>query len=144
MNLYAESSAVLAWLFGERAAAPVRQSLAGADHVLCSRLTLTECARVLIRARALERVDEAHASGLAARLAAAQVRWDVLAVDETVLERAERDFPLEPLRTLDAIHLASALAARSAIPDTALLSLDSRVRECGERLGFEVLPETTG
>jgi len=48
---------------------------------------------------------------------------------------------VEPLRTLDALHVASVLAARSAIPNIALLSLDGRVRENGVALGFDVLPE---
>jgi predicted nucleic acid-binding protein len=41
---------------------------------------------------------------------------------------------------LDAIHLATALQARAALPDLALLSLDRRIRTCGEQLGFQVLP----
>jgi hypothetical protein len=36
--------------------------------------------------------------------------------------------------------LASALVAGPAIPGLALLSLDDRVRRCGRRLGFELLP----
>jgi len=49
-------------------------------------------------------------------------------------------FPVEPIRTLDAIHLASAILARAAVPDLALLSLDERVRANGRALGFTVLP----
>jgi hypothetical protein len=44
-----------------------------------------------------------------------------------ILERARRRFPQEPLRALDSIHLATALAARAALSDLALLSLDQRV-----------------
>ena len=36
--------------------------------------------------------------------------------------------------------LASALAARSAIPGVALLSLDDRMRRCGRQLGFDIFP----
>jgi predicted nucleic acid-binding protein len=73
-------------------------------------------------------------------LEAVAVNWMVLKLDREVLERARRRFPAEPLRTLDALHIASALVARSAISDLALLSLDSRVRENGVALGFDVLP----
>jgi hypothetical protein len=38
--------------------------------------------------------------------------------------------------TLDAMHLASALAARSVLPDLVLLSLDERMRAAGRGLGF--------
>jgi predicted nucleic acid-binding protein len=74
-------------------------------------------------------------------LEAASVNWMILKLDREVLERARRRFPAEPLRTLDALHVASALAARSALSDLALLSLDSRVRENGAALGFAVFPE---
>jgi hypothetical protein len=45
------------------------------------------------------------------------------------------------LRTLDALHLASALAARAAVPGLAMLSLDGRVRRSATELGFDVVPE---
>jgi hypothetical protein len=61
---------------------------------------------------------------------------------DDVLEAAKRPFPNEPVRTLDAIHLASALLARSAISGLALLSLDLRVRAAAAALGFKVLPST--
>jgi hypothetical protein len=41
---------------------------------------------------------------------------------------------------LDAFHLASALAVRSAVSALTLLSLDKRVRENGAALGFDILP----
>jgi hypothetical protein len=61
-------------------------------------------------------------------------------VSEDVVERARRPFPTEPVRTLDALHLASALVARAAVSELAVLSLDQRVRENAERLGFETVP----
>lgn len=56
-------------------------------------------------------------------------------------ERVRRPFPLEPIRTLDAIHLAFALLARSLVPETQLLSLDERLRASGKELGLGVIPE---
>src|SRR5262249_49408726 len=53
VNLYAESSAVLAWLLDETSAPNVRQLLAAAETVVASDLTLIECDRVLLRAAAL-------------------------------------------------------------------------------------------
>ena len=40
----------------------------------------------------------------------------------------------------DALHLASALVARAAVPGLALLALDAAMREAGRGLGFTVLP----
>ena len=45
------------------------------------------------------------------------------------------------IRTLDAMHLAAALAVRSAVPGVELLSLDDRIRRSGEQLGFRLQPE---
>lgn len=46
MSLYAESSAVLAWLLDEAAGTVVRQTLSEAEIVVASDLTLIECDRV--------------------------------------------------------------------------------------------------
>lgn len=57
-----------------------------------------------------------------------------------IVDRARRPFPWEAVRTLDAIHLASALAVRSTVPRVELLSLDDRIRRAGEQLGFRLQP----
>ena len=51
-NLYAESSAILAWLLGEDGGDEVRQALQTAQLVVTSDLTLIECDRVLQRGQA--------------------------------------------------------------------------------------------
>ncbi|MGD2216699.1 MAG: type II toxin-antitoxin system VapC family toxin [Gemmatimonadales bacterium] len=140
MSLYAESSAVLAWLLGEAQSEVVRAALGGAELVLASELTLIECERVLIRAKAAGSLVEAVASDRRARLSQAAEHWAVLGLTAEVSDRARRPFPGEPIRTLDAIHLASALLARSLVAETRLLSLDEQIRSSGRELGFEVVP----
>jgi hypothetical protein len=54
VNLYAESSAVLAWLLDEPSAATVRQLIGVSEITVSSDLTLIECDRVLLRAVALK------------------------------------------------------------------------------------------
>ncbi len=49
-------------------------------------------------------------------------------------------FPDEPVRTLDAIHLASMAFLRESLPDLVVLSTDERVRLNTVQLGFEVRP----
>jgi predicted nucleic acid-binding protein len=140
VNLYAESSAVLAWLLDEATALSVRQLLTEAESIVASDLTLVECDRVLIRAVHLEELTEAEAADRRAQLAAAASHWHVLRIANEVVERARQPFPGEPIRTLDAIHLACALVARAALPGLTLLSLDDRVRNAAKKLGLEVLP----
>lgn len=141
MNLYAESSAVLAWLLGEANGEDARQALMEAELVFASDLTLIESERVLIRGRAVGELSEADAAERRSILRFASARWNLLRLDGEAVERARLAFPLEPIRTLDALHLASAVAIRWAIPHLAVLSLDERVRKNGQALGFKVLPE---
>ena len=141
MNLYAESSAVLAWLLDETSAANVRRLLIDAEAVIASDLTLIECDRVLLRAAALGELAEAGAADRRARLADAASHWHVLRIGPEIVERARRPFPGEPIRTLDAIHLASAVLARSAVVGLELLTLDDRIRQAGRRVGFRIRPE---
>ena len=140
MNVYAESSAVLAWLLGEEAGPRVREVLRRAELVMASDLTLVECDRVLIRAVTLGELDEAAAADCRAHLNAAAAHWHLWRISPEIVDRARHPFPAEPLRTLDAIHLASALAARSAVPGVELLSLDDRIRRAGVQLGFRLQP----
>jgi predicted nucleic acid-binding protein len=141
VNLYAESSAVLAWLLDENSAADVRRSLAGAEIIVASDLTLIECDRVILRAAALGELTEAEAADRRAHLTAAASHWQILRVAPEIVERARQPFSAEPIRTLDAIHLASVLFARTAIAGLMLLSLDDRVRKAGKKLGLGIIPD---
>jgi len=132
---------VLAWLFGEAAGEAARAALAGAEIVLASELTLVECERVLIRAHTTAGIGEAELADRRAVLNGAAAHWQLLRLGGEVLERARRPFPKEPIRTLDALHLASALVARAAVPGLSVLSLDQRVRTSAQGLGFTVVPE---
>ncbi len=141
MNVYAESSAVLAWLLGEETGHPVREVLRRAELVMASDLTLVECDRVLIRAVTLGEIDEATAADRRAHVNAAAAHWHLWRVSSDIVDRARRPFPAEPLHTLDAIDLASALAVRSVVPGVELLSLDDRIRRAGVQLGFRLRPQ---
>jgi predicted nucleic acid-binding protein len=102
---------------------------------------LIECERVLIRAVATNLLPEAVAADRRAVLSRTGDHWVTFDLDAEVVERARRPFPAEPIGTLDAIHLATAVLARSLVPELALLSLDERVRRSAGRMGFRVIPE---
>jgi predicted nucleic acid-binding protein len=140
LNLYAESSAVLAWLLGDEGEARVRRTLSAATIVFASDLTLIECDRVLIRAVTLQALDEREAAKRRSSLQSIAAGWQLLRVSPEIVSRARQPFPAEPIRTLDALHLASAITARSAVPDLVLLSLDERIRKAGLGMGFTVHP----
>jgi predicted nucleic acid-binding protein len=140
VTVYVESSAVLSWLLGASGGERVAHVLRDADAIVASDLTVLECERVLIRARTSGLITEAAAADQHAALARVSLHWTLLRVDSEVLDRCRHPFPIEPVRTLDAIHLASALTARAAVPRVAMVSLDQRIRENAVRLGFDVVP----
>ena len=141
MRVYAESSAVLAWLLDEPAGPDVRGILTASEAVIASDLTLIESDRVLLRAAVPGELTEAEAADLRGHLMAAASYWHVLRISPEIVERARQPFPGEPIRTLDAIHLASALVARGALPGLDLLSLDERIRRAAAPLGLRVRPD---
>src|SRR5438552_17911174 len=102
---------------------------------MASDLVLIECDRVLIRAVTLGEIDEATASDRRAHLNAAAAHWHLCRLSLDIVDRARRPLPSEPVRTLHAIHFASALAVRSTVPSTELLSRDDRIRRVGHELG---------
>jgi predicted nucleic acid-binding protein len=141
LRLYAESSAILAWLLGEPEGDDLYQFLRSAEGVVTSDLTLVECDRRIARLAATGELSEAEAATLRGELSIAAPRWSVLRVAPAIIERARHRFPKEPVRSLDAIHLAAALAARAAAPDLILLSLDDHLRANARALGFELRPK---
>ena len=108
--------------------------------MLSSTLTLIECDRVLIRATAIGALEEAVAAERRALLRTAVEHWILFDLDPEIVDRARRPFPKEPVRTLDAIHLATAVLAQSLVPDLELLSLDDRVRGAAAPMGLRLRP----
>ncbi len=140
MNVYIDSSAVLATLFGEDGAADAQRCLDEASLIFTSVLTSVECSRSIVRARTLHRISPIESLALARALSEAERAWNQMAIDEVVVERARNAFPVEPVRSLDAIHLASALLARDAFGSMAVLTFDERMRETARTLDLPLLP----
>jgi hypothetical protein len=95
----------------------------------------------LIRARVTHNLSEPVAENRRALLARVAADWRLMPIAREIVERARRPFPSEPIRSLDAIHLASALSAADSLPDLVLLSVDHRVRAAGQLLGLRLAPE---
>jgi len=134
--LYLESSAVVAWLFDEATAVDVIRATAAAEVAVTSQLTVVECERAIHRAVVLRLMKEAKAQRLLGELERESANWAAMSLTTDVLARAGRVFPVEPVRTLDAIHLATALAFSKAFPELAILAFDRRVSENATALGL--------
>lgn len=140
MKLYAESSAVLAWLLGKNDGEKTGQILADAQQIFSSDLTLVECDRVLVRAVSLGLAQEGSVADRRALLNRVSHTWSVVRLVRDVIDRARRPFPIEPVRALDALHLAAAVVVRERVEGVAMLALDNRVRNNARQMGFELLP----
>ena len=140
MIVYAESSAVLAWLLGEPSQTQVLRELQAAERVVSSVLTGLECARGLARARASSRLSASDELAARHLLDVAESSWDVHDLSDRVMARARGTFPNEPVRTLDALHIATALVFHEALGAVAVLSFDERIRANARALGMTVTP----
>lgn len=138
--IYAESSAVLAWLLDQPGGWPAFDDLRNADLVVTSELTMIECDRALYRHVSVGRIEGSVAEHLRAELSDIVSAWGVTPISAEVVGRARASFPDDRIRALDAIHLASALTARADLGNVDLLTLDDRIRATGTLLGFRVLP----
>lgn len=134
--IYFETSALLAWLLGEPCAAEVKSQIDSAETVVTSALTLVEAERALIRAETQHILTAGEAEKLRGMLARAKAGWMMMEISEEVRARASRVFPAEPVRTLDAIHLATALLFMRIFPALELFSYDQRIVKNAISLGI--------
>lgn len=134
---YIESSAlVAAFLEGDLAAQHIL--LSGGERITTSALTFAEAERALTRAWAAERVDAATAAEFALALRDFAQRSDRVPMSDSILSRVGRTFPVEPVRTLDAIHLVTAQTLGLPPQLVRILTRDRRVRANALALGFQI------
>jgi len=133
---YIESSALLAALL-ERDAAVLR-ALRAKGRQVTSALTLAEAARAIVRARTSGRLAPAQERAAVRGLRVFARRCFVVAVTDTVLARVGRPFPMEPIRTLDAVHLATAELLGEPPQLMTIVTRDDRVRDNARALGYAV------
>ena len=131
---YIETSALLSALLEQDSDA--RRELRAAGHRVTSALTVAESYRAIVRARVTGRLDDAQERAVVRALQTFFARCDLVAVTDEVLTRAGRPFPEEPIRTLDAIHLATADILGDPPPLVTIVTRDARVRENARALGY--------
>lgn len=133
---YIESSALLAALLEHDVAS--RKALRAEGRRVTSALTFAEGARAIVRARVSGRLTLAEERAALRALRVFQRRCDVVAVTDAVLTRAGRPFPVEPVRTLDAVHLATAEVLGEPPQLVTIVTRDRRVRDNATAAGYPV------
>ena len=131
-----ESSALVAALL-EHDTAAMKPLPVGTQHVT-SALTLAEAGRAIIRARATGRLTAAEEQAAVRALRTFERRCFVLDVDRAVLDRVRRPFPIEPIRTLDAVHLATTELLGEPPQLVTVVTRDARVRDNARALGYAI------
>ena len=134
--VYAETSAVVAWLLGDESGLLARRGLDSADQIVASVLTLLEATRGIRRAASERRISAVNASRLQGLLTQTTTAWQLLEITPDIRVRAAEPFPIEPVRTLDALHLATALHFARVFPGLPVLSFDERILANLEPLGL--------
>ena len=114
--------------------------MAGFEAYFTSALTLVEVPRALSRARREERLNDGEAEVAHARFAAFARSCDVVEITREVRLRAALGFPVEPVRSLDAIHLATLAVWAGTIGPMVVASTDGRIRRNVRALGHELVP----
>lgn len=134
--IYVETSALLSWLFGESQGEKVIRRINKADTILTSVVTFIEVERAIIRAERLKILNVAQSQKLRGILAKVQTGFLIMELSEEVRKRAIESFPIEPLRTLDAIHLATAVVFSKAYETLQIVSFDKRIISNAKVMGL--------
>jgi predicted nucleic acid-binding protein len=122
---YVDSSAIVKLVVAEPESKALRRYLARRQPLVSSALTRTEVTRALLPT-GTEAVARGHD---------ALRRIQLLRVNDRVLDEAGRMEPAE-LRSLDAIHLASARQLGAAVKQ--IVTYDERMAGAAEALGWSV------
>ena len=133
---YVESSALVAALLERDSRA--LESVRTPGRRVTSALTIAETARAILRARATARLTTGEEQAAVGALRRFELRCYVVGVTDAVLARVRRPFPIEPIRTLDAVHLATMEMIDEPPPLVVVVTRDVRVRENAEALGYAV------
>lgn len=129
MALYVESSAILAWIFGEAAGDHSRKVINSVRPIVSSTLSVLEVERAVRRALSTRAITESDAVKLQGLFRSVCRGWEFMEMTPEIQRRAAEPFPLEPLRSLDALHLATVLSFLELYNDLTVLSFDARIRD---------------
>lgn len=105
-------------------------------HLVTSAITFAECRRGVARARQSARISAAEERSAMRVVDEFHRRCAVVPVGPEVLDRVGRQFPVEPVRSLDGIHLASLEVLGVLRRAIKVVTRDRRVRDTVARMGF--------
>jgi predicted nucleic acid-binding protein len=126
-TLYVETSSLLRVLFQQENWKNIVHKMEHAERLVSCRLLRVELFRALCRLN-LQGENELLISDLHARAAQILSQIDLLELSKAICTRAEKIFPQQNLRSLEALHVAAFLYLREQLPNVEMLSEDERVK----------------
>lgn len=130
---YVDTSVLLRIVFGEASAFEWGRI----DRAIASELIQVEALRALDRARVLRRIDDPTLADRRAAILATVAALELVPLDNQILDRAGEPFPTS-LGTLDALHLATALAVREQVADLVMATHDEALGIAARSMGLPV------
>ena len=127
--LYLDTSAVLRAALESGTTPEVESRIRAAPALVTSRLSLVESGRALLRARGVRGVAEDRLADAEREIEGVWARCEIWELTRAVCEVARQVAPGKPVRTLDALQLATFVLARRRIAGLELLTVDVRLAE---------------
>lgn len=135
MKAYIDSSVVLRIVLREPK--PLRE-WSRITEAVSSELVRVECLRVLDRLRHEGAMDDRQLARRRETMIEVLSGFSLVRINRAVLERAADPFPTQ-LRTLDALHLASALLLRERDPTARFATHDDDLAAAARAVGLKVI-----
>jgi predicted nucleic acid-binding protein len=135
MRAYVDTSVLLRIVLGE--ARPLREWRT-LETAISSELIRVEALRTIDRARVRAKLPDEEVAERRAAVFELLDAFHLVRLDAQIFERAAEPFPTL-LGTLDALHLATALLARSQYEDLVLATHDTELATAARAVGFRVL-----
>jgi uncharacterized protein len=135
---YFDTSALVKRYVREAGSRQARDLLRRYRFLSCAIIPV-ETLSALSRRRASGDLNERSFDAIVARMRADRAHWELVEIEVSVLARAEEVIQQTGVRTLDALHIASALAFRDLsglrVP---FITADERQCESARQLGLQV------
>jgi predicted nucleic acid-binding protein len=118
----------------------MREALEATTELISSRLAYVEAHSAMARARAGRRLSRSEYDRVQTAFERLWARMAVVAVDESLVDRAASLARTHVLRGYDAVHLAAAVAAAGRTP-MPFACFDEDLRSAAAREGLSPFPE---
>lgn len=135
MKAYLDSSILLRVVMGEPKRLPEWSRITSA---VASEIARVECLRTLDRLRLAGSMDDRELARRRATMLELLSGIETIRLNRAVLDRASEAFPTQ-VRTLDAVHLASALLLSAHVPALRFATHDAELATAALAVGLRVI-----